>query len=71
MAGNRSSRDQTFRKSDVVRAIKAAQAAGVPHPRVTIDRHGTISITSGETPPAGIDDLGAWLARREKDAHPA
>jgi hypothetical protein len=42
-------RDQTFRKTDLVRAIKAAKAAGVPNPRVEIDlRHGKISIFTGE-----------------------
>jgi hypothetical protein len=43
----RRARDLTFRKNDAVRAIKAAQAAGVPNPRIEIDRHGTISIISG------------------------
>jgi hypothetical protein len=71
MANPRRPRDQLFRKSDLVRAIRAAQTAGVPNPRVTIDRFGTISIIPGETPPADIDDLDAWLARREKDARPA
>jgi hypothetical protein len=41
-------RDLTFRKNDAIRAIKAAQAAGVPNPRIEIDRHGTISIIVGE-----------------------
>ena len=44
-------RDLTFRKNDAIRAIKAAQAAGVPNPRIEIDRHGTISILAGEPPP--------------------
>jgi hypothetical protein len=71
MAGTRRPRDQLFTKNDVTRAFKAAQAAGVPNPRVEIDRTGKITIISGETPPADIDDLDAWLARREKDARPA
>ena len=47
----RRARDLTFRKNDAIRAIKAAQAAGVPNPRIEIDRHGTISIIAGEPPP--------------------
>ena len=41
-------RDQTFRKADAVRALRAAQAAGVPRPRLQIDRYGTITIVPGE-----------------------
>jgi hypothetical protein len=41
-------RDQTFRKSDVVRALRAAKTAGIPNPRIEIDRHGTISILPGK-----------------------
>jgi hypothetical protein len=44
-------RDLTFRKNDAVRAIRAAQTAGIPNPRIEIDRHGTISIIAGEPPP--------------------
>ena len=44
---------QTFRKSDLLRAIKAAEAAGVPNPRFEIDRQGTISIVSGKGEGAG------------------
>ena len=43
-------RDQTFRKTDLVRALKAALTAGVPDPRVEIDRDGTIMIIPGDTP---------------------
>jgi len=49
----RKPRDLTFRKNDVARAIRAAQAAGVPNPRIEIDRHGTISIVAGEPPKNG------------------
>jgi hypothetical protein len=41
-------RDQTFRKADAVRALRAAQTAGVPNPRLQIDRHGTITVVPGE-----------------------
>jgi hypothetical protein len=46
----RRARDPTFRKNDAIRAIKAAQAAGVPNPRIEIDRDGTISIIAGALP---------------------
>jgi hypothetical protein len=72
MAGTRRPRDQLFTKNDVTRAFKAAQAAGIQSPRVEISPNGTICIIPGETPEAAdIDDLDAWLARREKDARPA
>jgi hypothetical protein len=43
-------RDTTFRKADVMRAIRAAQAVGISNPRIEIDRHGTIAIIPGEAP---------------------
>jgi hypothetical protein len=46
----RRARDLTFRKNDAIRAIKAAQAAGVPNPRIEIDREGTITIRAGDPP---------------------
>jgi hypothetical protein len=50
LAMTRRPRDLTFRKNDAIRAIKAAQAAGIANPRIEIDREGTISITAGEPP---------------------
>ena len=52
-AMTRRARDLTFRKNDAVRAIRAAQTAGIPNPRIEIDRHGTISILAGEPPKNG------------------
>jgi hypothetical protein len=46
----RKPRDLTFRKNDAARAYRAAISAGVPNPRIEIDRHGTISIIAGEPP---------------------
>jgi hypothetical protein len=61
MAKNvRRPRDQTFRKTDLVRALRAAQTAGVPNPRVEVDRHGTISIVAGEPPETA--GRNPWLA---------
>jgi arginine exporter protein ArgO len=59
MASPRRPRDQTFRKTDLVRAIKAAQAAGLVNPHVEIDRFGTIKIIPGE--PLGSADSNPWL----------
>jgi hypothetical protein len=56
--GRRRYRDQTFRKADVVRALKAAQRAGFPNPRIEIDRRGTITIVPGGNPP---QDNGTML----------
>jgi hypothetical protein len=68
-------RDQTFRKADVMRAWRAAQAAGIPNPRIEIDRHGTISIIPGEASNGAAaakgNDLDHWLTKKEKDAPPA
>jgi hypothetical protein len=51
----RRARDLTFRKNDAIRAIRAAQAAGIPNPCIKIDRHGTITILSGEPTKDGAD----------------
>jgi hypothetical protein len=59
-------RDLTFRKNDAIRAIKAAQTAGIPNPRIEIDRHGTISIIAGEPPKnigADANPLDQWMAK--------
>jgi hypothetical protein len=67
MAKNiRRPRDQTFRKTDLVRALRAAQTAGVPNPRVEIDRHGTISIIPGEAPRdnCAANPLDQWMSSR-------
>jgi hypothetical protein len=70
----RSRRDTTFRKADVMRAIRAAQAVGISKPRIEIDRHGTIMIIPGEPPkdngaaaPDTPESVPTW-ARTERDA---
>ena len=63
-------RDQTFRKLDLVRAYRAAQSAGIPNPRIEIDRHGTISIVPGEAraeQPAEGNELDNWMAKHNAD----
>jgi hypothetical protein len=53
-AGRRTSamprRPPSFTKSDAVRAIRAAITAGVPNPRIEINRAGTITIIAGDPP---------------------
>jgi hypothetical protein len=52
-------RDQTFRKSDVVRAYRAAIKAEVPNPIVKIDCvNRTITIVSGA--PRDADQINEW-----------
>jgi hypothetical protein len=52
-------RDQTFRKSDVVRAYRAAVDAGVPNPVVRID---TVNrrITIMSSAPRDDDQTNEW-----------
>lgn len=55
---------QTFRQNDVVRAIRAARAAGEDIARVEIGRDGRIMVILGktETPVAVDPALEKWLA---------
>jgi hypothetical protein len=48
----RRARDLTFRKNDAVRAMRAAITAGVPNPRIEIDRHGEPPPKDGTVPEA-------------------
>ncbi len=43
---------QTFRQSDLTRAIKGAQAAGIAVARITIAKDGKIEIDTGSAPEA-------------------
>jgi hypothetical protein len=61
----RKPRDLTFRKNDAARAYRAAISAGVPNPRIEIDRHGTISIIAGDPPKNGSaegNELDKWMS---------
>jgi hypothetical protein len=64
MANPRRPRDQLFKKTDVVRALRAAQTAGIPNPRITIDRFGTITIIPGGLPESA--DPNPWLTEVEQ-----
>jgi hypothetical protein len=55
---------QRFWKRDVVRAIKAARAAGVPIARVEVDKDGKIIVVAGEPAkdPATKEGANEWDA---------
>lgn len=42
-------RSQTYKKSDLTRAIKAAEAAGVRNARFEVNQRGTIAIIPGNS----------------------
>ena len=50
----------SFRRSDVTRAIKATQKAGVVRCRVEIDRTGKITIITGVAEQAGAEEPNEW-----------
>jgi hypothetical protein len=60
----RAPRDQTFRKTDITRAYRAAMDVGIVNPRIEIDRHGTISIVAGKPTKSDVGDdvkgAGEW-----------
>jgi hypothetical protein len=66
-------RRNRFRLRDVTRALRGAEAAGLPIGAVEVSQDGTIRILPKNTAEhAGSDnDLDAWIAKRQKDARPA
>jgi hypothetical protein len=52
----------SFRQRDVVRAVKAAQAAGIEVARIELDQRGKIVIVSGEqaAPDYPDFDVNEW-----------
>jgi hypothetical protein len=58
-------RTVAFRQSDISRAVKGAQAAGISVARIEIDATGTIVITSGSPQEsAPTDAYSAWKEKR-------
>lgn len=66
-------RRNRFRLRDVTRALRGAEAAGLPIGAVEVSQDGTIRILPKNTAEhaGGDNDLDAWIAKREKDARPA
>ena len=63
-----------WKKTDAVRAVKVAHAAGLPVARVEIDPHtGKIAVIVGQPATEASSDaaLDRWLNTRGKDAHQA
>jgi hypothetical protein len=55
--------EQTFRQSDLTRALKAAKAAGVEIARIEIGKDGTIAMDTGERSIAikdGVTPSTSW-----------
>lgn len=59
--------DQTFRQTDVVRAIKAARAAGEDVARIEIDRDGKIVVVIGKDEPAKSESAAERWLREQKE----
>jgi hypothetical protein len=62
-----------FKQRDVTRALRGAEAAGLPIGAVEVSQDGTIRILpkNAAEHAGGDNDLDAWIAKREKDARPA
>jgi hypothetical protein len=66
-------RRNRFRLRDVTRALRGAEAAGLPIGAVEVSQDGTIRILpkNAAEHAGGGNDLDCWLAKRTKDARPA
>jgi hypothetical protein len=51
----------TFRKMDVTRAVKGAQAAGVDIHHIQITQEGTISIFANDATKGNASELDKWV----------
>jgi hypothetical protein len=60
-------RKQTYRKTDLTRAIKAAEAAGIQNARFEVDQRGTITIIPGKSEELGPNEWDTLL-RNDKAA---
>ncbi|MGB8824522.1 MAG: hypothetical protein WCD25_14220 [Pseudolabrys sp.] len=57
---------QIFKQTDLLRAIKTFQKAGLPVARAEIDRDGKIVVVTGEErAKSEADELDRWLTNRK------
>jgi hypothetical protein len=64
-----SRRPQTFRQRDVIRAVRAATAAGLHVAALKINpQTGTIEIVTGDTPEQDSSPLDQWMAKHARQA---
>lgn len=56
------SRNPTFTKAQVRRAVKGAESAGLVVRRVTVNPDGSITVDSGDAPFVPVDDRKSALA---------
>jgi len=59
-------RGPTFRQQDLVRALKAARAAGVSIVRFEIE-NGKIVVVTGKPEAEQVPDLDKWMAKHHAD----
>jgi hypothetical protein len=52
----------TFTQAQVRRAVKAAESAGLRVQKVTVNRDGSITVDSGESPSVPVDSQNKALA---------
>jgi hypothetical protein len=62
------SRNPSFTKAQVRRAVKAAESAGLPVNRVRVYPDGSIEVMAGETASVPVDSQKASLAASWDDA---
>jgi hypothetical protein len=53
----------TFRQTDLTRAVRAVEAAGMKVTRVEIDPDGRIILQSGGAPAVPSSELDGWLEK--------
>ena len=60
-----------FKKTAVMRAVRATLDTGLPVAGVEVDPQGKIRVIVGQSTEASGNELDQWIAKREKDAHQA
>ena len=60
-----------FKKTAVMRAVRATLDTGLPVAGVEVDPQGKIRVIVHPGTESSGNELGQWIAKREKDAHQA